>query len=236
MNATDYPSTIAFDALAAPLFETSTAWTATDAGDFAFSGPNAGQSSSFNSPANFIQNQQALDHQVTAPLMFTNPLVNSTASWPSSTSSYSSSSLYLNSTPNHLRQPNTIAGTNPIHTHTHPQPSLPLPTVSDIRCYDHGCDGRRFSSLGNYRRHIREKNQRAHTFPCLICGKLFTRSTARNLHQESGVCEKRINPAMEVDAGWRNFVQPMGELRGHTAGIGMPETGNGVGWGGRLRG
>ena len=68
----------------------------------------------------------------------------------------------------------------------------------EIRCWEHGCDGRRFSSLGNYRRHTREKNQCAKTFPCLTCGKLFTRSTARNLHQESRVCDKYLTGMMPV--------------------------------------
>ncbi|KAL4880712.1 hypothetical protein BJY04DRAFT_218869 [Aspergillus karnatakaensis] len=76
------------------------------------------------------------------------------------------------------------------HAHTRTQPplanevTLPL----EIRCYEHGCAGRRFSSLGNYRRHIREKNGVAQVHPCPDCGRVFTRSTARNFHRESGTC------------------------------------------------
>lgn len=58
----------------------------------------------------------------------------------------------------------------------------------EIRCWEHGCEGRKFSSLGNYRRHLREKNGQAKVYPCPECGRVFTRSTARNYHKESGTC------------------------------------------------
>ncbi|KAL4928073.1 uncharacterized protein BDV17DRAFT_292092 [Aspergillus undulatus] len=61
-------------------------------------------------------------------------------------------------------------------------------TLMEIRCWDHGCEGRKFSSLGNYRRHLREKNGQAKVHPCPDCGRVFTRSTARNFHRESGTC------------------------------------------------
>ncbi|KAH8589457.1 hypothetical protein B0O99DRAFT_335786 [Bisporella sp. PMI_857] len=88
------------------------------------------------------------------------------------------------------------APSTPTATYTYPCEEPPLaatavrllPSQQPIRCYDHGCDGRRFSSLGNYRRHIREKAQLAKTFQCPTCGKVFTRSTARNLHQEMNKC------------------------------------------------
>ncbi|KAJ5220195.1 hypothetical protein N7468_009399 [Penicillium chermesinum] len=58
----------------------------------------------------------------------------------------------------------------------------------EIRCWEHGCEGRKFSSLGNYRRHLREKNGQAKGYPCPDCGRVFTRSTARNYHKNSGTC------------------------------------------------
>ncbi|KAL4985684.1 hypothetical protein BDW68DRAFT_189427 [Aspergillus falconensis] len=65
-------------------------------------------------------------------------------------------------------------------------------SVSDpdatIRCWNHGCGGRKFSSVGNYRRHLREKNGQAKVHPCPDCGRVFTRSTARNFHRQSGTC------------------------------------------------
>jgi hypothetical protein len=53
-----------------------------------------------------------------------------------------------------------------------------------LRCWDHNCNGRTFSSLGNYRRHLREKSGNAKTFRCEDCGRLFTRSTALNAHRQ----------------------------------------------------
>jgi NAD-dependent SIR2 family protein deacetylase len=53
-----------------------------------------------------------------------------------------------------------------------------------FRCWNHNCNGRTFSSLGNYRRHIREKSGNAKTFLCQDCGRLFTRSTALNSHRQ----------------------------------------------------
>ncbi|KAL4812987.1 hypothetical protein BDW67DRAFT_193119 [Aspergillus spinulosporus] len=76
------------------------------------------------------------------------------------------------------------------------QPSKHRTTFTDsisgpdapIRCWDHGCEGRKFSSVGNYRRHLREKNGQAKMHPCPDCGRVFTRSTARNFHRQSGTC------------------------------------------------
>lgn len=51
------------------------------------------------------------------------------------------------------------------------------------RCWDHNCSGRTFSTLGNYRRHIRERSGKAKTFLCQDCRRLFTRSTALNSHR-----------------------------------------------------
>jgi hypothetical protein len=57
-----------------------------------------------------------------------------------------------------------------------------------LRCWNHNCNGRTFSSLGNYRRHIREKSGNAKTFLCQNCGRLFTRSTALNSHHQNQKC------------------------------------------------
>ena len=70
------------------------------------------------------------------------------------------------------------------------QPTIP---GCEIRCYEHDCTGRRFSSLGNYWRHLREKNQLARKFPCRIYGKAFTRLTVRNLYHKIGVYKRRLS-------------------------------------------
>lgn len=64
-----------------------------------------------------------------------------------------------------------------------------LPNDQNIRCYDHGCDGRGFSSVGNFVRHQREKSDKANRFICHFCGQLFTRQTARNLHVSRRRCK-----------------------------------------------
>ncbi|KAL4748183.1 hypothetical protein BDW72DRAFT_205833 [Aspergillus terricola var. indicus] len=60
-----------------------------------------------------------------------------------------------------------------------------------IRCWEHSCGGRAFSSLGNYERHLREKSGRAKSFTCEQCGQRFTRSTAKNKHIKHGRCRAR---------------------------------------------
>ncbi|KAL3482090.1 hypothetical protein BJX99DRAFT_217344 [Aspergillus californicus] len=99
---------------------------------------------------------------------------------------------------------------SPAHTTNHPSPSesdhsIPsspsLSTPSNtkanrvlktpIRCWEHSCGGRAFSSLGNYERHLREKSGRAKSFACEQCGQRFTRSTAKNKHVKYGRCRVR---------------------------------------------
>ncbi|KAL7629227.1 hypothetical protein AAE478_000747 [Parahypoxylon ruwenzoriense] len=56
---------------------------------------------------------------------------------------------------------------------------------ASMRCWEHGCNGRRFSTRGNLVRHQKEKANRevkAYTSKCFICGAVFTRSTARDKH------------------------------------------------------
>ncbi|THZ03699.1 hypothetical protein D6C93_02877 [Aureobasidium pullulans] len=57
---------------------------------------------------------------------------------------------------------------------------------SPIRCWLHGCDGRTFSSLSNYRRHCKEK--RTHGISCSRCARKFSRNAARNEHFEQMRC------------------------------------------------
>ncbi|PMB70837.1 hypothetical protein BB8028_0002g04580 [Beauveria bassiana] len=56
-----------------------------------------------------------------------------------------------------------------------------------LRCFDHGCDGRTFSSPENYRRHIREK-QRPVDAICIYCMASFTRRSNRDKHVLNGKC------------------------------------------------
>ncbi|KAL4939597.1 hypothetical protein BDV06DRAFT_198560 [Aspergillus oleicola] len=85
--------------------------------------------------------------------------------------------------------PSSSSPTPPVQSHTHARPTRD--TKTPIRCWEHRCGGRAFSSLGNYERHIREKSGRAKSFSCEQCGQRFTRSTAKNKHIRYGRCRAR---------------------------------------------
>lgn len=63
---------------------------------------------------------------------------------------------------------------------------------AELRCWEHGCNGRRFSTRGNLVRHQRERadreaNHYAKAF-CPSCGAFFSRTTARNKHIVNQSC------------------------------------------------
>jgi hypothetical protein len=64
---------------------------------------------------------------------------------------------------------------NPVHP-------LLLSSTNGLRCWLHGCNGRVFTSVDNYRRHCREQGQSCDELMCPICGRAFTRRTARDQH------------------------------------------------------
>ena len=57
------------------------------------------------------------------------------------------------------------------------------------QCWDHGCNGRQFSTFSNLLRHQREKSGSAMKAICPYCGTEFTRTTARNGHMYGGKCK-----------------------------------------------
>lgn len=57
------------------------------------------------------------------------------------------------------------------------------------QCWDHGCNGRQFSTFSNLLRHQREKSGAATKARCPHCGTEFTRTTARNGHLYGGKCK-----------------------------------------------
>ncbi|OJJ47997.1 hypothetical protein ASPZODRAFT_131644 [Penicilliopsis zonata CBS 506.65] len=57
------------------------------------------------------------------------------------------------------------------------------------QCWDHGCNGREFSTFSNLLRHQREKSGVVAKAECPICGAVFTRTTARNIHVAQGKCK-----------------------------------------------
>jgi hypothetical protein len=64
-----------------------------------------------------------------------------------------------------------------------------LTQKTTFQCWDHGCDGRKFSSLSNYRRHCRERIVTSEAMICCpYCGQRFTRTSGRDAHIERGRC------------------------------------------------
>ncbi|QDS71337.1 hypothetical protein FKW77_002180 [Venturia effusa] len=60
-------------------------------------------------------------------------------------------------------------------------------------CWDHGCQGRKFSTFSNFLRHQREKNGDLAKVRCERCGTEFTRTTAKKSHMRHNKCKKRPN-------------------------------------------
>ncbi|KAI0205037.1 hypothetical protein F4808DRAFT_320516 [Astrocystis sublimbata] len=61
------------------------------------------------------------------------------------------------------------------------------------QCWEHGCNGRQFSTFSNLLRHQREKSGQATKASCPNCGAEFTRTTARNGHLMHDKCKQRRN-------------------------------------------
>lgn len=64
------------------------------------------------------------------------------------------------------------------------------------QCWDHGCNGRQFSTFSNLLRHQREKSGTAAKSYCPRCGAEFTRTTAMKGHMAHDKC-KRANTSDE---------------------------------------
>ncbi|TRX88311.1 hypothetical protein FHL15_010815 [Xylaria flabelliformis] len=58
------------------------------------------------------------------------------------------------------------------------------------RCWEHGCNGREFSSKSNLMRHVKEKSGASNKCTCPLCGAIFTRSSARDTHLAKQSCNK----------------------------------------------
>ncbi|EMR65114.1 hypothetical protein UCREL1_7924 [Eutypa lata UCREL1] len=64
------------------------------------------------------------------------------------------------------------------------------------QCWEHGCNGRQFSTFSNLLRHQREKSGQAAKASCPNCGAEFTRTTARNGHMLHDKCKQRRNSSV----------------------------------------
>lgn len=62
--------------------------------------------------------------------------------------------------------------------------------AQDLACWDHGCNGRVFSTKSNLRRHQKEKEREGPECYCPKCGAFFSRSTALRQHLANESCNR----------------------------------------------
>lgn len=94
--------------------------------------------------------------------------------------------------------PVTTAGGNYIPTFdgqispmaTHGERLIGTQHTKEVKCFDHGCNGRPFSTHSNYLRHVREKSGTATKSVCPKCGASFTRKTAMTGHMQQNKCRR----------------------------------------------
>ncbi|CZT16602.1 uncharacterized protein RCC_02436 [Ramularia collo-cygni] len=86
---------------------------------------------------------------------------------------------------------------------------------TELRCSDHGCNGRTFSSWHNYQRHVQEKRG-AFITECPFCGLVFSRKSNRDSHISYRRCK-----------GLKALSQEDGYLLGDVHGLGVPGERNG---------
>lgn len=68
------------------------------------------------------------------------------------------------------------------------------------QCWEHGCNGRQFSTFSNLLRHQREMSGQVAKATCPDCGAEFSRTTARNGHLLHQKCrKKRAEPIAEIE-------------------------------------
>lgn len=87
---------------------------------------------------------------------------------------------------NIYQNPNPKMGSSDSADHVRVVHSRPKP-----QCWEHGCNGRQFSTFSNLLRHQREKSGAAAKSTCPNCGAEFTRTTARNGHMAHEKCKQR---------------------------------------------
>ena len=60
----------------------------------------------------------------------------------------------------------------------------------ELRCWEHGCNGRKFSTRSNLIRHQIEKSKARPACKCPQCGAVFSRTSARNQHVAKQSCNR----------------------------------------------
>ncbi|KAK7908129.1 hypothetical protein PG985_015432 [Apiospora marii] len=119
------------------------------------------------------------------------------SAYPPTSSSHSTNSHYETARPSSMHDSHMLypvphmlpSGSSPTHEgHVRVVQSRPKP-----QCWEHGCNGRQFSTFSNLLRHQREKSGQAAKAVCPNCGAEFTRTTARNGHLAHDKCKQRRN-------------------------------------------
>ncbi|KAK8114743.1 hypothetical protein PG999_006812 [Apiospora kogelbergensis] len=119
------------------------------------------------------------------------------SAYPPASSSHSMNSHYETARPSSMNDSHMLypvphvlsSGSSPSHEgHVRVVQSRPKP-----QCWEHGCNGRQFSTFSNLLRHQREKSGQAAKAVCPNCGAEFTRTTARNGHLAHDKCKQRRN-------------------------------------------
>lgn len=88
---------------------------------------------------------------------------------------------------NHLQN----QGQHPHNQNLSTEPVRVVQSRPKPQCWEHGCNGRQFSTFSNLLRHQREKSGVASKSMCPKCGAEFTRTTARNGHMAHEKCKPR---------------------------------------------
>jgi hypothetical protein len=84
-----------------------------------------------------------------------------------------------------------------IHTESSPPESSTQHAASDgseeqtrFICWDHGCQGRVFTTYSNLRRRCRKRSETPEKTTCEGCGRQFSRPAAKTRHQDRGRCKR----------------------------------------------
>ncbi|KAJ6073045.1 hypothetical protein N7467_011130 [Penicillium canescens] len=124
------------------------------------------------------------------PLMTTPPFVmNQPAYYFAEPPSIPSQSASTSSQPPPMVSPEPIYSPSNSAATSDSDPVRVVSSRPRPQCWDHGCNGREFSTFSNLLRHQREKSGVVAKAECPICGAVFTRTTARNIHVAQGKCK-----------------------------------------------
>lgn len=118
--------------------------------------------------------------------------------------------VYTNRNPKIRSYPTSISYQTPsmvVPEPTSPSPNLVFTSDADAdqvnisrprpQCWGHNCNGREFSTFSNLLRHERERSGVVAKAECPMCGAVFTRTAARNIHVAQRKCK---GPARETSA------------------------------------